>query len=118
LGTGVRGSATGAVAAAIEAINTVGRPVVSLDLPSRLPSDGGAPAGPVVRARATVTFGLPKLGLVQPDGVAHAGRVEIADLGIPRAWLEEGIPTPLLEAAELQAALPRRPVGAPKGGGG
>ena len=115
LGTGVRGSATGAVAAAIEAINAVGRPVVSLDLPSGLPSDGEAPAGPVVRARATVTFGLPKLGLVQPDGVAHAGRVEIADLGIPRAWLEEGIPTALLEAADVRAALPRRPMGAHKG---
>jgi ADP-dependent NAD(P)H-hydrate dehydratase / NAD(P)H-hydrate epimerase len=109
------GSAIGAVAAAIEAINAAGRPVFSLDLPSGLPSDGEAATGPVVRARATVTFGLPKLGLVQPDGVAHAGRVEIADLGIPRAWLEEGIPTALLEAADVRAALPGRPMGAHKG---
>ena len=59
LGTGVRGPATGLIAAAIEAINAAGaaeRPVCALDLPSGLPSDGEAPAGPVVRARVTVTF--------------------------------------------------------------
>src|SRR5262249_58558702 len=101
LGTGVRGPATGPVAAAIEAINAAGdagRSVCALDLPSGLPSDGEAPTGPVVRARVTVTFGLPKVGLVLPAGSGCAGRVEIADLGIPRAWLGEGIPTALAAA--------------------
>jgi NAD(P)H-hydrate epimerase len=118
LGTGVRGPATGAIAAAIEAINAAGaggRSVCALDLPSGLPSDGEGAAGPVVRARVTVTFGLPKLGLVLPGGAAYAGRMEIADLGIPRAWLGEGIPTALVEAADVRAALPRRPVDAHKG---
>jgi NAD(P)H-hydrate epimerase len=118
LGTGVRGPATGPVAAAIEAVNAAGaadRPVCALDLPSGLPSDGAAPAGPVVRAVLTVTFGLPKVGLVLPAGVLHAGRVEIADLGVPRAWLAEGIPTGLLEASDARAALPIRPHDAHKG---
>ncbi len=115
LGTGVRGPATGAIAAAIEALNAAGRPVCALDLPSGLPSDGEAPAGPVVRARLTVTFGLPKLGLLLSAGSAHAGQLEIADLGIPRAWLGEGIPTALLEAADVRASLPLRPAEAHKG---
>jgi NAD(P)H-hydrate epimerase len=115
LGTGVRGPATGPVAKAIEAINAAGRPVCALDLPSGLPSDGEPPAGPVVRARVTVTFGLLKLGLVLPAGVAHAGRLEVADLGVPRAWLAEGIPTGLLEAVDVRAALPPRPLDAHKG---
>jgi NAD(P)H-hydrate epimerase len=115
LGTGVRGPAAGPVAAAIEIINAAGRPVCALDLPSGLPSDGEAPAGPVVRARMTVTFGLPKLGLVVPAGLAHAGRVEVVDLGVPRAWLDEGIPAALVEAADVRAALPPRPVDAHKG---
>jgi NAD(P)H-hydrate epimerase len=118
LGTGVRGAATGSIASAIEAVNAAagaGRPVCALDLPSGLPSDGEAPEGPVVRARVTVTFGLPKLGLVLPAGAAHAGRVEIADLGIPREWLGEGIPTALLEAADARAALPPRSTDAHKG---
>jgi NAD(P)H-hydrate epimerase len=62
-----------------------------------------------------VTFGLPKVGLVLPTGTAYAGRVEIADLGIPRAWLGEGIRTALLEAADVRAALPPRPADAHKG---
>jgi NAD(P)H-hydrate epimerase len=118
LGTGVRGPATGPAAAAIEAINAAGaagRPVCSLDLPSGLPSDGEAPAGPVARATMTVTFGLPKLGLALPAGLAHAGRLEIADLGVPRAWLAEGIPAGLLEATDARAALPLRPHDAHKG---
>ncbi len=118
LGTGVRGPATGPVAAAIEAINAAGaadRPVCALDLPSGLPSDGEVPPGPVVRAVLTVTFGLPKVGLVLPAGVLHAGRLEIADLGVPRAWLAEGIPTGLLEAADARVALPHRPRDAHKG---
>jgi NAD(P)H-hydrate epimerase len=118
LGTGVRGPASGAVAAAIDAINAAGaagRSVCSLDLPSGLPSDGEAPAGPVVRAAMTVTFGLPKLGLALPAGLAHAGRLEIADLGVPRAWLAEGIPAGLLEATDARAALPLRPHDAHKG---
>jgi len=115
LGTGVRGPATGAIAAAIEAINAAERPVCALDLPSGLPSDGEGPTGPVVRAHVTVTFGLPKLGLVLPAGTTYAGRVEIADLGIPRAWLGEGVLTALLEAADIRATFPLRPVDAHKG---
>ena len=65
--------------------------------------------------RATVTFGLPKVGLLLPEGVARAGRVEIADLGVPRDWLAEGVTTALLEAADVRAALPARPMGAHKG---
>jgi NAD(P)H-hydrate epimerase len=115
LGTGARGPAAGPVAAAIEAINAAARPVCALDLPSGLPSDGEPPAGPVVLARVTVTFGLPKVGLVLPTGSGRAGRVEVADLGVPRAWLAEGIGTGLLEAVDVGAALPRRPLDAHKG---
>ena len=115
LGTGVRGAATGAIAAAIAAINDAGRPVCALDLPSGLPSDGEPPAGPVVRARLTVTFGLPKLGLLLSTGAADAGQMEIADLGVPRAWLAEGIRAGLLEPADVRTVLPRRPLDAHKG---
>jgi NAD(P)H-hydrate epimerase len=115
LGTGVRGAVTGVVAGAIDAVNGAGRPVCALDLPSGLPSDGEAPAGAVVRARLTVTFGLPKLGLAVPPGAALAGQLEVVDLGVPRAWLEDGIRTGLLEAADVAAVLPPRPLDAHKG---
>jgi NAD(P)H-hydrate epimerase len=115
LGTGVTGPATGLVAEAIAAVNEAERPVCALDLPSGLDADTGRLAGPVVRARCTVTFGLPKLGLYLPPGAAQAGRVELVDLGVPRAWLEEGLRIGLVEAADVGAVLPARPPDAHKG---
>ena len=115
LGTGVRGAATGVTAGAIEAMNETGRPVCALDLPSGLSADRGALLGPTVRATWTVTFGLPKLGLFLPAGLAHAGRVEIVDLGVPRAWLEDGLTVGLLEADDVRAVLPDRPTDSHKG---
>ena len=104
-----------AVAGVIEAINAAGRPVCSLDLPSGLSADHGELLGPTVRATLTVTFGLPKVGLFLPAGLAHAGRVEVVDLGVPRAWIEDGVASALLEADDVRAWLPSRPVDAHKG---
>jgi NAD(P)H-hydrate epimerase len=115
LGTGVRGAATGIVADAIAALNASGRPVCALDLPSGIDADRGVVPGPAVRASFTVTFGLPKLALYQSPAAEHAGRVEVADIGIPRDWLREGVGVALVEAADVRAALPGRPVDAHKG---
>jgi NAD(P)H-hydrate epimerase len=115
LGTGVTGPASGPVAAAIEAINAAGRPVCALDLPSGLDADHGRLLGPTVRARLTVTFGLPKPGLLLHPGAAHAGQVELVDLGVPRAWLEEGLTVGLLEASDVAGWLPGRPADSHKG---
>ena len=70
-GTGVRGPVLGLEALAIDAINSSGRPVISVDIPS------GLGTNKVVRADATVTFHRPK-----PD---MPGEVVVADIGIPQA---------------------------------
>lgn len=62
-----------------------GRPVVSLDLPSGLDPDTGATAGVAVTAQATLTLALPKSGLLTRRGAARAGRIYLADLGLPDA---------------------------------
>src|SRR5262249_22794393 len=114
-GTGGRGPATRAGAGGIVAGDGAGRPICALDLPSGLSAEDGAILGPTVRATLTVTLGLPKVGLYLPAGVAHAGRIELADLGVPRAWLEEGLAMGLLEASDVGAVLPARPVDSNKG---
>jgi ADP-dependent NAD(P)H-hydrate dehydratase / NAD(P)H-hydrate epimerase len=115
LGTGVTGPASGLLTEAIRAVNEAGRPVCALDLPSGLSADGGGLLGPTVRADLTVTFGLPKRGLYLGDGAACAGRIEVADLGVPPAWLGEGFTVGLLEADDLRGAVPARPLEAHKG---
>lgn len=70
-GTGIRGSVKGLQALAIDAINSSGKPVISVDVPS------GLGTNKAVFADATVTFHRPK-----PD---MTGNVVVADIGIPPA---------------------------------
>jgi NAD(P)H-hydrate epimerase len=87
-GTGFTGSPRGAAGELIAMINRSGSAVISIDLPSGLPSDGGAPEGNVVHADCTVTMGLPKLSCVTYPGMQYTGELHVADIGFP-AFLTE-----------------------------
>jgi NAD(P)H-hydrate epimerase len=84
LGTGFDGAPRGASAEAIAAINHSGLPVVSVDVPSGVDASTGVVRGAAVRATVTVTFHAAKPGLWIRPGKAHAGTVEVLDIGIPR----------------------------------
>jgi NAD(P)H-hydrate epimerase len=119
LGTGLAGAARGLMAASIELINQeCGRaevPVFALDLPSGLSADQGALLGPTIRATRTVTFAGLKRSLLLHPAAAHAGRVEIADIGISAEETRRGITTWQLEAADGRACFPAREADAHKG---
>jgi NAD(P)H-hydrate epimerase len=72
LGTGLRGDPTGLSAGLIEAINRSQAPVLAVDVPSGLDADTGR-AAVCVRAACTVTFALPKAGLLLYPGREMAG---------------------------------------------
>jgi NAD(P)H-hydrate epimerase len=82
LGTGFQGDVRPAYRSAIEVINTAGRPVVSIDLPSGVNASTGE-AQLAVRADHTVTFISRKVGVFTGPGRAKAGSVHLADLGVP-----------------------------------
>jgi ADP-dependent NAD(P)H-hydrate dehydratase / NAD(P)H-hydrate epimerase len=93
LGTGAKGSLTGAVGllmAHLVELAETGIPVVSADIPSGIDSDTGAlldfVAAPATR---TVTFGLPKPGLLLYPGASYTGRITVADIGLPRPLLTD-----------------------------
>jgi ADP-dependent NAD(P)H-hydrate dehydratase / NAD(P)H-hydrate epimerase len=91
-GTGVSRPPTGRFAEWIVAINNSELRVVSVDVPSGLDADSGVAYAPCVHAAATVTFSLPKQGLLGADGPRLAGEVWVADIGIPlHAFEEAGI---------------------------
>jgi hydroxyethylthiazole kinase-like uncharacterized protein yjeF len=115
LGTGTRGAPTGLIARLIDMVNASGRPVIALDIPSGLPADGGAPPGPAVRARLTVTFAGLKRGLVMGPGVDFAGQVRVVPIGIPVAEISRGVRTFVLEAADVARHFPPRSREAHKG---
>jgi hydroxyethylthiazole kinase-like uncharacterized protein yjeF len=97
LGTGLRGAATGTMAAAISAVNelsrnaTAARPILilAIDIPSGLPSDGEPGAGPVLQAHKTVTFTAPKLGQLVSRDAAAGGALEVWPIGSPPELVDE-----------------------------
>jgi len=118
-GTGFRGPAEGLPASVIEAANRSGRPILAVDVPSGAEAGTGGVSAPCIRAVATVTMGLPKLGLVQYPAAAYAGRLFVADIGFPAALIEDApIQTSLALAAWVDRTLPRRSPDSHKGGFG
>jgi ADP-dependent NAD(P)H-hydrate dehydratase / NAD(P)H-hydrate epimerase len=94
-GTGLSRPPEGRFAAWIDAINVAGKRVIAVDVPSGLDADTGVAYAPAVRADMTVTFGLPKQGLLQRDGPRLAGEIWVADIGIPsEAFAVLGIEVP------------------------
>jgi ADP-dependent NAD(P)H-hydrate dehydratase / NAD(P)H-hydrate epimerase len=116
LGTGLSSDVTGIFAEAIALMNHASRPIIAIDMPSGIHADNGRLLGTAVRATATVTFGLPKVGLYLGEGIDHAGEIHVVDIGIPAAYVNElDGRTLLMTKAAVRAALPARPASSHKG---
>lgn len=108
-GTGFRGPARGAGAAFIEAANNSGAPILAVDIPSGLDADTGQADGPCIRATATVTMGLPKVGLLLFPGAELAGTLYVADIGYPHALADDpALRTHVVTSEMVRGAIPRR----------
>jgi hydroxyethylthiazole kinase-like uncharacterized protein yjeF len=83
LGTGLKSTVEGYFKKIIEFINTQGKPVFSVDIPSGLNSDTGQVCGACIRAQATATFAFAKTGHMLFPGSDYTGYLEIIDIGIP-----------------------------------
>jgi len=94
-GTGLSRAPEGKFAAWIEAINDAKSQVIAIDVPSGLDADTGVAYAPCVRASMTVTLGLAKPGLLRGDGLANAGDLWLADIGVPfEAYAAAGVEVP------------------------
>ena len=102
LGIGGRGGLRGRAAEVTSSLPD-GALVVAADVPSGVDASTGEVAGPAVRADVTVTFGAVKTGLLVDPGAAHAGVVELVDIGLdlPAATVE------VLQTEDVAALLPR-----------
>ncbi len=85
LGTGLNGNAEGPALEGIRHINNSysTAKVLSVDIPSGLPSDTGSPSGEYVRADLTVTFTAPKPAHVFGPACYLMGQLVVSPIGSP-----------------------------------
>lgn len=88
-GTGFRGPIEGICETVVADVNSAGKPVVAIDVPSGLSSDTHKVDGPVIRATLTITLGAPKIPLVLPPAEHFAGNLVIAEIGIPLSVIND-----------------------------
>jgi hydroxyethylthiazole kinase-like uncharacterized protein yjeF len=105
-GTGFSGAARDRAAAAIEAINRSGAPVVACDIASGVDASSGEVEGAAVEAAITVGFHAAKVGHRIAPGKWHTGELRVTPIGIP-----EGAPGKAVAGTidpAVLALLPRR----------
>jgi hydroxyethylthiazole kinase-like uncharacterized protein yjeF len=82
-GTGMDREATGLYKEVIQLINSSGKKVLSLDIPSGVHGDTGEVMGVAVKADYTVTFGLPKIGNMFYPGYDMGGKLYVTHISFP-----------------------------------
>lgn len=82
-GTGFAGAPREPAAAAIDAINRCGAPVVACDIASGVAASSGEIEGAAVEADLTVSFHAAKLGQRIAPGKWHTGELRVVPIGIP-----------------------------------
>lgn len=84
-GTGLKRDVTAGFARLIQAFDSArahGLKVLSVDIPSGISAHSGRVLGVAVNADRTLTISLPKIGLALEPGRSHAGRIDVARVGI------------------------------------
>ncbi|MGI6697126.1 MAG: NAD(P)H-hydrate dehydratase [Clostridiales bacterium] len=115
-GTGFKGELRGVPLEIIRAANGSGCAVVSADIPSGIDGETGRVCGECVHASVTVTFGYPKVGLLQYPGAEYVGRLVVADISIPGAVAEGMKPEMIMLTDEyISGLIPGRKPDAHKG---
>ncbi len=104
LGIGARGALRGPAARFVELLTDLtqqagdaGPSVIAVDVPSGIGVNDGTLPGVVLPADRTVTFGVPKPGLLLPPAAHLVGELTVADLGL----------RPLLDAHGAQPVVQR-----------
>jgi NAD(P)H-hydrate epimerase len=109
-GIGLSRTITGEIAAIIRLVNNAAPFVVAVDIPTGIHSDTGEVMGEAIVASQTVTFGIPKRGHYLYPGAHYSGKLTVADIGFPPAFLtDDRIAVNLVAAASVRQLVPERP---------
>jgi NAD(P)H-hydrate epimerase len=117
IGYGLQGAPTGRTAELIDWANAGTSTIVALDVPSGLDATSGVPATPCIRASATLTLALPKVGLLDAP---QTGDLFLADISVPPlVYRRLGLSVPpLFKKGPIVAVTTRQMAWRARSGGG
>ncbi|MBF0565831.1 MAG: NAD(P)H-hydrate dehydratase [Nitrospirae bacterium] len=109
VGTGLKRDIKDNLAVVIGMLNLRDANVVSIDVPSGICSDTGRVMGVAVRARWTVTFGLPKRGHFLYPGRDYTGELFVERIGFPESLLnDDSIKCDVVDRTAMSILVPER----------
>lgn len=82
LGVGVSGEPHGLAADLIECANRLSGRKIAIDVPSGVDADTGAAFAPCFAADETITFIVPKIGVMTGPAASYVGQLFLQDLGV------------------------------------
>jgi hydroxyethylthiazole kinase-like uncharacterized protein yjeF len=116
LGTGFTGQLRNPINHVVESINKSNKQIIAIDVPSGVDADNGQVRGRAVKATYTISFSLPKQGLLLYPGASYVGDLRVADIGIPRALLtDSNIQQNLITSSDIGQLCIKRQSDAHKG---
>jgi NAD(P)H-hydrate epimerase len=117
-GTGLSTALAPPFDAVVEAVNSSGKPIVAVDIPSGVDASTGSICGAAINAALTVTFAAAKLGHFLYPGANHCGELLVTDIGIPQELLTAAPEVTLVDAVQSASLLRPRKRTDHKGSGG
>ncbi|MFH1846726.1 MAG: NAD(P)H-hydrate epimerase [Candidatus Omnitrophota bacterium] len=87
-GTGFKGEFKGECVLLAKKLNSLERRFFAVDIPSGLDATTGIAANDTIKARKTITFGLPKKGFYLNDGPFVCGEIIVKNIGFPVSLLK------------------------------
>ncbi len=108
-GTGIKGTINGIAKDIIELINHSGKQVISVDVPSGINGDYGYNSDICIKADKTITFALPKIGLLEYPAVNYVGELKVVDISIPHSIIQaQNININTIDEKYIKKILPIR----------
>ena len=83
-GYNIKDSPQGVYEFLIKLANSSGKKILSVDIPSGLDADSGNAYSHCIKAKWTLTLGLPKTGIIQKHAKEYTGELWLADIGVPK----------------------------------
>lgn len=83
IGYSLKGAPRGPAAKLIEWANRCSAPTLALDVPSGYDAGSGVIYEPAIRAAATLTIALPKLGMQSDAAINYVGALYCGDISVP-----------------------------------